>query len=407
MVKNDRSRRTFCPEDGRACYTPEGPEPEGFSCANYDLCKSFEGSPALKANPVTAEDVELLRDFFERHIETDEDHALYNRIALALLSSTPSDAATGENDVCDSRQEDAGSGGLQGGANAHTRPLECRGAGEGRNNRPALPASGAARRSDPASEQLDNSDCQLASTPSDTGDELREALTKAIDFLQTAPLESGVCCCGSPVEGHGFGDGHSPVDELRYHASNLAEGLAAALSKAPQLTGDELRLERFGDPHAGIIAEVVTSKAPQAASVTPCEGSVGHSDHARDDQKWCLAAGRYCKHASVQACKAPQATRSDGEIEDWQSIESAPKDGSEILILAHGMAIQARYSPGEWSEDTPINPAEYDGPVWCAFDDAVQFEIEETPEGDFHGPVTHWRPLPEPPARTALNGEGS
>jgi hypothetical protein len=366
MVKNDTSRRTFCPEDGRACYTPEGPEPEGFSCANYDLCKSFEGSPALKANPVTAEDVELLRDFFERHIETDEDHALYNRIALALLSSTPSDAATGENDVCDSRQEDAGSGGLQGGANAHTRPLECRGAGEGRNNRPALPASGAARRSDPASEQLDNSDC-----------ELREALTKAIDFLQTAPLESGICCCGCPVEGHGFGDGHSPVDELRYHASNLAEELAAL------------------------------SKAPQAASVTPCEGSVGHSDHARDDQKWCLAAGRYCKHASVQACKAPQATRSDGEIEDWQSIESAPKDGSEILILAHGMAIQARYSPGEWSEDTPINPAEYDGPVWCAFDDAVQFEIEETPEGDFHGPVTHWRPLPEPPARTALNGEGS
>jgi hypothetical protein len=292
----------------------------------------------------------------------------------------------------------------------------------------------------------------LSSTPSDTGDELREALTKAIDFLQTAPLESGVCCCGSPVEGHGFGDGHSPVDELRYHASNLAEGLAAALSKAPQLTGDELRLERFGDPHAGIIAEVVTSKAPQATSVTPCEGSVGHSDHARDDQKWCLAAGRYCKHASVQACKAPQAksecpdcnghgkvlgqsnwencgatafdqitscpscngtgkapqaTRSDGEIEGWQPIETAPKDGSEILILAHGMAIQARYSPGEWSEDTPINPAEYDGPVWCAFDDAVQFEIEETPEGDFHGPVTHWRPLPEPPARTALNGEGS
>lgn len=35
-------RRTFCPEDGRACYTPDGPEPEGFRCANYGLCKSFE-----------------------------------------------------------------------------------------------------------------------------------------------------------------------------------------------------------------------------------------------------------------------------------------------------------------------------------------------------------------------------
>ena len=35
-------RRTFCPEDGRPCYTPKGPEPDGFRCANYVLCKSFE-----------------------------------------------------------------------------------------------------------------------------------------------------------------------------------------------------------------------------------------------------------------------------------------------------------------------------------------------------------------------------
>ena len=39
-------RRTFCPEDGRACYTPKGDEPIGFRCANYSLCKSFE-LPAL------------------------------------------------------------------------------------------------------------------------------------------------------------------------------------------------------------------------------------------------------------------------------------------------------------------------------------------------------------------------
>jgi hypothetical protein len=88
----------------------------------------------------------------------------------------------------------------------------------------------------------------------------------------------------------------------------------------------------------------------------------------------------------------------------WRTIESAPKDGGEILILAHGMAIQARYAPGGWSDDTPISPAEYDGPVWCAFDDAVSFEIEETPEGDWHGPVTHWMPLPDPPEKEPGNG---
>jgi len=83
---------------------------------------------------------------------------------------------------------------------------------------------------------------------------------------------------------------------------------------------------------------------------------------------------------------------------EWQPIETAPKDGSEILILAHKMAIQARYCPGEWSEDTPLGPAEYSGAVWCAFDDAEQFEIEEYPDGSaHHWPVTHWMPLPAPP----------
>jgi hypothetical protein len=43
-------RRTFCPEDGRACYTPQEHEPEGFKCANYELCKSFEPAP-LPAPP--------------------------------------------------------------------------------------------------------------------------------------------------------------------------------------------------------------------------------------------------------------------------------------------------------------------------------------------------------------------
>ena len=81
----------------------------------------------------------------------------------------------------------------------------------------------------------------------------------------------------------------------------------------------------------------------------------------------------------------------------WQPIETAPQDGSNILILAKGMAIEAYYSPGRWTEDTPIAPAEYDGAVWVGFDDAVQFEIEETPRGDFHGQVTHWMPLPPLP----------
>jgi hypothetical protein len=86
----------------------------------------------------------------------------------------------------------------------------------------------------------------------------------------------------------------------------------------------------------------------------------------------------------------------------WQPIETAPLDGSNILLLAHGMVIEACYSPGSWSDSTPNGPAEYRGAVWVAFDDAVQFEIEEIsddPADWHHGPVTHWMPLPAPPVQ--------
>lgn len=93
-------------------------------------------------------------------------------------------------------------------------------------------------------------------------------------------------------------------------------------------------------------------------------------------------------------------------VEQWQPIETAPLDGSDIVILANEMEIEARFSPGEWSEDTPISPAEYTGPVWVGFDDAVQFEIEETPDGFWHGPVTHWKPkTPLPTAAIRAGGQ--
>lgn len=58
---------------------------------------------------------------------------------------------------------------------------------------------------------------------------LEGALRSAIQFLDTAPLESGTCCCGDPVDAHTYGSGHSPVDDLAYHSHNLTEELRAAL----------------------------------------------------------------------------------------------------------------------------------------------------------------------------------
>lgn len=58
---------------------------------------------------------------------------------------------------------------------------------------------------------------------------LRSAVETAINFLRSAPMESGYCCCGEPMDSHGYDSGHSPVDELAYHAGLIEEQLQSAL----------------------------------------------------------------------------------------------------------------------------------------------------------------------------------
>lgn len=72
--------------------------------------------------------------------------------------------------------------------------------------------------------------------------------------------------------------------------------------------------------------------------------------------------------------------------EDWQPIETAPKDGSNILIIA-----ATAYSPqarvGWWAGDGWAfysRPSKHSG-------GGVTRMIE----------VSHWRPLPDPPASPA------
>jgi len=88
----------------------------------------------------------------------------------------------------------------------------------------------------------------------------------------------------------------------------------------------------------------------------------------------------------------------------WRSLSGDTDwiDGRDVVLLAHDMEVQARYCPGEWSDDTPISPAEYDGAVWSCFDDKFQIEIEETSRdpGEWcHNGATHWRPLTDRPAQ--------
>lgn len=51
---------------------------------------------------------------------------------------------------------------------------------------------------------------------------VEEIFIKAVDDGVIDPA-TGYCCCGSPVDSHGFGDGHSPVDDGHYRLQLMRE----------------------------------------------------------------------------------------------------------------------------------------------------------------------------------------
>lgn len=61
-----------------------------------------------------------------------------------------------------------------------------------------------------------------------------EALEKSIGMLERADCSTGYCCCGSSVDGHTFGDGHSPVDEGEYYQGNALEYASKAITAIKQ-----------------------------------------------------------------------------------------------------------------------------------------------------------------------------
>ena len=65
---------------------------------------------------------------------------------------------------------------------------------------------------------------------------MRGALEGFVEGIECAPIswETGCCCCGSPVDSHGFGDGHSPVDEGVYFITQLIKAARAALTTATE-----------------------------------------------------------------------------------------------------------------------------------------------------------------------------
>lgn len=97
----------------------------------------------------------------------------------------------------------------------------------------------------------------------------------------------------------------------------------------------------------------------------------------------------------------------------WQSIETAPKDGTEILLHApacdyKGTNVKARTTYGHWRAPSDTPRIKYqDGfapepewedfePFWASWDGGFTEEC----------PPTHWMPLPPPPTTSAGSGKG-
>jgi hypothetical protein len=76
-----------------------------------------------------------------------------------------------------------------------------------------------------------------------------------------------------------------------------------------------------------------------------------------------------------------------------QPMETAPRDGKEILLLTNIGAVSAHYDKGMGWCETP-DGREYFGPAWVCYDAAFELEIEETPIGELCPAALGWLPIP-------------
>lgn len=56
-------------------------------------------------------------------------------------------------------------------------------------------------------------------------------LRKLLELMEHGDYREGHCMCGSPVDSHGIGDGHAPIDAGEYYAGQVMEELRALLNQ--------------------------------------------------------------------------------------------------------------------------------------------------------------------------------
>lgn len=76
----------------------------------------------------------------------------------------------------------------------------------------------------------------------------------------------------------------------------------------------------------------------------------------------------------------------------WQPIETAPKDGTLILISFGEKGVRAVSWDSPWAD-----PVTLENGIWCVDDDKHgPYPLRGYNDVGYNAP-THWMPLPEPP----------
>ena len=79
---------------------------------------------------------------------------------------------------------------------------------------------------------------------------------------------------------------------------------------------------------------------------------------------------------------------------NWQSMESAPRDATDILLKTNIGIVSAWFQKGHWIEHHEFG-REYDGDIWVCYDDEFTLEVEIGPNGEYHDHgCLGWMPIP-------------
>lgn len=81
-------------------------------------------------------------------------------------------------------------------------------------------------------EQIAASRLKILSREQRLNDALRTLIDQMKTLAQHANIETGVCCCGSEMEGHSVYDGHGPRDEGEYYFTSCITAAEEALHES-------------------------------------------------------------------------------------------------------------------------------------------------------------------------------